>query len=492
MTSWWEPLPDAERMRATDAWAIEERDVPSLDLMERAGGGLAALAAEVIPSGPIAVVCGKGNNGGDGYVAARELRAAGREVRVLSTAPLDELRGDAAINCERLLGDPPEPFSAAALHGIAGAIDAVLGTGFSGEPHGVAADAIAALNDTGAPVVAADVPSGVDASTGAIAGIAVRAVATATFHAAKPGLWIHPGKAYAGDVRVVEIGIPDGAPVEPAEIGVITDRVLDGLPRRGPRSTKFSSGHVLLAGGWPGMSGAICLAARAAQRAGAGYVTACVPPATMPVVELAVLEAVKVALPEDGNAQTVLDVAERRGGALVLGCGLGRSDGAVAFARELAVKAPVPLVLDADGLNAHAGQLEALAERDQPTVLTPHAGELGRLLEVDSADVEAARLQHACEAARRSGAIVVLKGDDTLVAAPNGCVAVSAGGAPALATAGTGDVLAGICGAMLAKDLAPFIAVAGAVHRHLLAGRAAATERSAESVIASDVVAAIS
>jgi len=495
--AWGEPLLDAERMRATDAWAIEQRQIPSLELMEHAGAGLAALAAGVIPPGPIAVVCGKGNNGGDGYVAARELRTAGREVRVLSIAPLDELRGDAALNCERLPGDRPEPFSAAGLDGAAGAIDALLGTGFAGEPHGAVAEAIAALNDAGTPVVAADVPSGVDASTGAVAGAAVRAAATATFHAAKPGLWIHPGKAYAGQVEVVDIGIPEGAPVDPADVALITHSVLLGLPQRDVRSTKFTSGHVLVAGGAPGLTGAPCLAAEAAARAGAGYVTACVPESLRVIFEIKLLEVMKLGLPDADGAHSAAGVdgvleAAQRGGALVLGCGLGRSDGAQEFARAIATQAPVGLVLDADGLNAHAGRLESLAQRQAPTILTPHAGELGRLLDTDSAAVEARRLEHAREAARRSGAIVVLKGDDTLVAHPDGVVAVSQGDAPALATAGTGDVLAGICGALLAQGLDAFTAAAAGVHRHVLAGREAAERRGAATVIASDVIAGLS
>jgi NAD(P)H-hydrate epimerase len=472
-------------MRATDAWAIEQQGIPSLELMERAGAGLAAVADEVLPPGPIAVVCGKGNNGGDGYVAARVLRSAGRDVRVLTTADPGELRGDAAANLERLPGDTPAAFTSDALGDVTGAIDALLGTGFEGAPHGAVAEAIAALNDRAIPVVAADVPSGVDASSGEVAGEAVHAVATATFHAAKPGLWISPGKAHAGDVRVIAIGIPAGAPVDAPAIGLITDAVLGGLPRRGTDSTKFTSGHVTIAGGWPGMSGAVCLAARAAQRAGAGYVTVCAPQQTLAVVETVVLEAVKI----EASEQAVLDVIAKRGGALVLGCGLGRSDEAVAFARELAAAAPVPLLLDADGLNAHAGRLEELVARESPTVLTPHAGELARLLDVES--VEERRLASVREAARCSNAVVVLKGDDTLVAHPDGRVAVSEGGAPGLATAGTGDVLAGICGALLAQGVDAFTAAAAGVLRHVLAGRTAAEGRGADSVIASDVIAGL-
>jgi len=486
-----EPLPDAEEMRATDRWAIDERGVPGLDLMERAGAGLADLVTELAPRGVVAVVCGAGNNGGDGYVAARLLREAGREVRVATTVPLDKLRGDARANLERLPGDPPQPFAPAALDGAAVAVDAILGTGSTGAPRGPAAEAIAALNAAEALLVAADVPSGVDASTGAVAAEAVGAVATATFHQAKPGLWIAPGKAHAGTVRVIDIAMPPGAPVRP-QVGLLTPRVLDLLPRRAPHSTKFSSGHVLVVGGSTGLTGAPCLAAEAAMRAGAGYVTACVPRSLNAVFEVRLLEVMTRPLPdEDGHlteagAEVVLEESARRGGALVVGPGLGRS--AFPLARAVVRGREVPVVLDADGLNAHAGAIEGL----EGCVLTPHAGELARLLDTDSAAVDAERLRHAREAAGRSGAVVVLKGDDTLVIEPGGRTAISPGGAPALATAGTGDVLSGVIAAALAQGLEPFAAACAGVRLHLEAGRRAAAERVAERVIASDVIDALS
>jgi NAD(P)H-hydrate epimerase len=465
--------------------------------MERAGAGLAALTAQVVGDGPVVVVCGKGNNGGDGYVAARRLREAGRDVRVLSTAPVDELRGDALENAQRLPGPPPEPFAAAALEDAAVAVDALLGTGFAGAPHGPVADAIAALERWGGPVVAADVPSGVDAATGEVAGAAVRAVATATFAAAKPGLWINPGKALAGEVRVIDIGIPAGAPVAAPDVGLIRDApVLALVPRRRPGWTKFTSGHVLVAGGARGLSGAPCMAVEAAQRAGAGYVTACVPAAIELVLQVRLLEAMTRGLPDRDGAHTeegvevVLELAQR-GGALIAGPGLGRSDGAVAFVRRLVREAPVAVVLDADGLNAHAGDLAALRDRRAPTVLTPHEGELGRLLDTDSADVRARRLHHARAAARASGAIVVLKGDDTLVVEPGGTAAVSPGASAALATAGTGDVLSGVVATMLARGVEPFAAACAAVRLHARAGVRAGAERGVDGVIARDVIDAL-
>ena len=303
LPAWLRGLPDPERMRATDAWAIEERGIPGLELMERAGRGLADVVGDVASDGPVAVVCGKGNNGGDGYVAARLLREGGREVRVLAVAAVEELRGDARANAERVEG--VEPFDATRLDGCAVAVDALLGTGFSGVPHGPVRQAIAALRAAGLPVVAADVPSGVDAATGVVEGEAVRAAATATFAAAKPGLWINPGKAHAGAVRVIDIGIPDGAPVAAPDVGVIDDAaLLDLLPSRAAGWTKFTSGHVLVAGGARGLTGAPSLSAEAAQRAGAGYVTACVPASLETIFEVRLLEVMTRGLPDHDGAHT--------------------------------------------------------------------------------------------------------------------------------------------------------------------------------------------
>jgi ADP-dependent NAD(P)H-hydrate dehydratase / NAD(P)H-hydrate epimerase len=501
LPQWCEPLLDAEAMRAVDRWAIERQQVPSLELMERAGLGVARAVERHTPDGPVAVVCGKGNNGGDGFVAARVLRAAGRSVTVWCTAPLAEIAGDARANLELLPGEPPlqctELLPADALDAAAVIVDALLGTGFDGEPRDAVRSAIEAINAAAAPVVSVDVPSGVAASSGEVSGAAVRAAVTVTFHAAKPGLWVNPGKQHAGEVQRIEIGVPRGAPVQPA-VGLILARCLAELPKRAASSTKFVSGHVVLAGGSRGLTGAPTMASLAAARAGAGYVTACVPQSLEAIVAAKLLEVMTRALPDDGDgALTAAAVgpvlqAAGRGGALALGPGLGRSDGAFAFARELARRAPLPLVLDADGLNAHAGQLESLAARAAATVLTPHAGELARLLATDSEQIERRRLQHVREAARRARAVVVLKGDDTLVADPSGRVAVSAGGSPALATAGTGDVLTGVLAALLAQGLEPFTAACVGVHVHAQAGRLAARAQGApEGVIASDVIAAL-
>jgi len=496
LPDWLDPLYEAAEMRACDAWAIEDQGAPSLDLMERASLGLARLTARrARPGLPIRVVIGPGNNGGDGLAAARLLREEGRVVDVLTVTPLDKLRGDALATLERLPGDPPEPFAAEQLDGSGAIVDALLGTGFEGAPREPLATAIVAINAADAPVIACDVPSGVDASNGEVVGVAVRATATATFHGSKIGLHVAPGAMHAGDVEIVEIGIPRGAPA-PATAGLISERVLDLFPRRERFGSKFDSGVVAIAGGSRGLTGAPTLAALSAARAGAGYVQVAVPDSAQPALALRLLEQMAHGMPEADGAHSpdgvepFLELAVRAG-AVVLGPGLGRADSAVAFARAVTARVEAPLLVDADGLNAHAGALELLRERSAPTLLTPHAGELGRLLERDSAEIEGHRLASAREAAERSGAVILLKGDDTIVAAPGAPVAISPGATPALATGGTGDVLSGLIGTLLAKGVAPFEAAALGAIAHARAGRAAAARHGADHTIAGDVVDAL-
>jgi ADP-dependent NAD(P)H-hydrate dehydratase / NAD(P)H-hydrate epimerase len=498
MEAWLEPVYDATGMRAADAWAIQEQRVPSLELMETAGAAVADAARSASRPGPARVVCGKGNNGGDGLVAARQLAGTGYEVEVLLLWPPDELSPDATANLGRFDGaavqvGPGEV--AAALEGSGVVVDAIFGTGFSGAPRAPADAAIEAINGCGAPVVAADVASGVDASTGEVEGAAVDADVTVSFHSAKLGHWIAPGKAHAGELRVAEIGIPAGAPARPAG-GVISDRVLDLAPPRAPNSTKFDSGQVLVVGGSRGLTGAVCMAAEAAIRVGAGYATVAVPADLEPIFEVKLTEVMSRGFAgaegrlAASSADAILAAAERAA-AVVLGPGLGRDEDSLELARALAQRIETPLLIDADGLNAHAERLGSIAGRSAPTVLTPHAGELGRLLGRDSREVAQHRLACAREASEASGAIVVLKGDDSLVV-DGGRLAISAGGSPGLATAGTGDVLSGTIGALLARGMDPFVATCGGVHAHQRAGRIAAQRLgAAESVIATDVIAAL-
>ncbi len=474
MESWLSPLFDADGIRAIDRWAIEEQGVAEADLIEAAGAALAEAVADLTPQGPVRVVCGKGNNGGDGLVAARHLRGLGFEVEALEL----ELGGIDDLD--------------AWLEGAGAVVDAIFGTGFKGEPREPAASAIEAINRCGAPVIACDIASGVDASSGEIAAAAVEADLTVSFHAAKVGHRIAPGKWHTGELRVAPIGIPDGAPSGPVA-GAIDPGVLDLLPSRGPQSTKFSSGQVAIAGGSRGLTGAVRMSSLAAIRAGAGYATVAVPADLEAIFEGSQPEVMSVGCPGgDGClAPAGLKAIRRafeRAAAGVLGPGMGRDPGSVELAREAVVTIEAPLVIDADGLNAFAGEIALLSERRAPTVLTPHTGELGRLLGRSSEEIAAKRLAAAREAASAAGAIVVLKGDDTIVT-DGDRVAVNALAAPALATAGTGDVLSGITAAMLARGLEPFAAACAAVFAHARAGRDAAHRVGlVESVIATDVI----
>jgi NAD(P)H-hydrate epimerase len=483
-------------MRATDGWAINDRGVPSLELMETAGRAVAEAASEAAGSEKVAVVCGKGNNGGDGLVAARVLREMGFEVDALLLAPGDQLSEDARANLERFdgarhvsTGDLPDALKRAGV-----VVDAVFGTGFAGAPRDPAASAIDAMNDAGTHVVATDIASGINASTGEVEGKAVYADVTVTFHAPKLGHWIAPGKEHTGALRVAPIGIPDGAPVE-ATAGLIGTRVLELAPPRAAGSTKFTSGQVVVVGGSRGLTGAVCLSALGAIRTGAGYATVAVPSDLESIFEIKLTEVMSVgcASREGGlrpaASEQILGTTERAA-AVVLGSGMGREQGTQRLARELTQRIQAPLVLDADGLNAHAGRIEELARRDGPLVLTPHEGEMGRLLDRDSSEVKAQRLETAREAAERSGAIVLLKGDDTIVAHGER-VAVNAQSSPQLATAGTGDVLTGVIAALIARGVEPFAATCAAVVAHSRAGQIAGERVGHDSVIAGDVVEAL-
>ena len=496
---WLDPLHDAESMRAADSEAIEERGIPSLQLMEVAGEALAQAVREIAEPGPVRIVCGKGNNGGDGLVAARLLADTGFEVDTLLLWTEDELSEDAAANHSRLAKSgrvvAPDEIESA-LEGSGCVVDAIFGTGFDGAPRSLAKEAIEAMDAGEAPVVAADIASGVDGSSGEVEGAVAAADVTVTFHAAKLGHRIAPGKRATGELRVADIGIPADSGTGPPA-GTITARVLRTLPRRGSDSTKFTSGQVVVAGASRGLTGSTVLSASAAIRAGAGYATVAVPSDLEPIFESKLTEVMSRGCASAdgafaaGAADEILDACEKSA-ALVLGPGIGRSDAALAVAREVAAQAAVPLVLDADGLNAHAGALESLASRSGPTVITPHAGELGRLLERDSDEIGEHRLACAQEAAERGGCVVVLKGDDTIVTRPDGFCAVSVVEAPALATAGTGDVLAGTIGALIARGAEPFEAACAAVWANTNAGRIASDRiGSADSVIASDVIEAL-
>jgi NAD(P)H-hydrate epimerase len=429
-----EPLYSAEEMRAAEAG----HDVEAM--MQRAGTAVADELMRRFPDARrIALHAGGGANGGDGHIAAEILRAHGRE----------------------LVGERPEVV-----------IDALLGTGLKGEPREETARLIEEINGSGAPVLALDIPSGVNASTGEIAGAAVQADVTVTMHGPKVGLAIAPGRFHAGEVAVADIGL-DAAETEHR---LVTPRILAEVPRRSSGDNKYTAGHVVVVGGSRGMTGAPALAARAAFRADVGYVTIAAPAESIPVLETLVLEAVKRPLEDVFEAVA-------RAKAVAVGPGLGRDEVAKALVRRLLAEAEVPAVVDADALF----ELEP-AEWPAPRVLTPHEGELARLLGKESSEVAAHRLVSVREAAERFGCVVVLKGEDSLVAAPGRGVLVVALGLPSLSTAGTGDVLTGVTAAFLAKAMEPQRAAAAACAAQQLASHEASQRYG---LVASDVVEAL-
>ena len=449
-----DPLLTADETRAAEAAYAGSLDA----LMERAGTVVAEVVLRDFP-GRVTVVCGGGNNGGDGKVAARVLRAAGRDVHVVDGV------GD--------LGAPDV------------IVDALLGIGLKDAPREDAARMIDLINAAGRPVVAVDVPSGVNASTGEVPGAAVNATVTVTFGAAKVGLAITPGRRHAGSVRVAPIGLRPAA----HEHRLVPAAALMDVPGKTRDATKYSAGSVLVVGGSRGLTGAPMLAALAAFRADAGYVAVAAPESALPVLEAGLLEAVKRPLPEDGTGKLlprsldgILEAAERAD-AVAIGPGLGRSDGTVELVRLLLEQLDKPLVLDADAL----WELEPFA-RSAPTVLTPHSGELSRLLAMDARELDAHRLDAVSRAASRFGSVVLLKGSGTLVAAPRSGVLVCDYGTPVLATAGSGDVLTGIVAAFLAKGLEPQRAAAAAAVAH---GVAAELVEPARGVVASDLLPAL-
>ncbi len=504
LPSWLEPVYTADEMRAADSWAIDTKGTPSIELMERAGSEVARVVTELYPSDGVCIVCGKGNNGGDGLVCARLLSEQGHTVRAVLLAPEEEISGDAKQNLDRLRSTDCELVFAdgeksiqEALAGVQVVVDAIFGTGFSGKPRNLSAEAIELINERGAQVVAVDMPSGVDSSTGEVAGVATDASSTVTFHKGKVGHFINPGKTCTGRVEIVDIGIPpysagDAPPIEPTA-GLIEPGVIDLYPTRAQDSTKFSVGSVAVIGGSTGLTGAVCMASEAAMRSGAGYVQAVVPRSLNSIFEEKLTEVMTVPADDEGGAFTG-DAFERaleitgRSDAVVLGPGLGRSEGSLELVRRLVQEVDRPLVVDADGLFALIGHLQLLKSREYETVLTPHAGELARLMDVSSGEVGESRLQFARDLSERSDAVVVLKGDDSIVAQSNDRAAISRGATPGLASAGSGDVLSGVIGALLAKKIGAFESASLGVYMHAEAGIAAAKQFGESGMIATDVI----
>jgi NAD(P)H-hydrate epimerase len=517
-------LVTADEMRRIDRAAIEQIGIPALVLMENAGRAVAeeAMALGRGGSGDGAgaggrsrwiVLAGKGNNGADGVVAARHLAEAGHEPYIVYAADPASFTGEAAVQRDiaahiglktAVYGDAPIDWRR-----FDGIIDALLGTGSRGAPQGAYAALIREANESGLPIVAVDIPSGLDADTGAAADPCIRAARTVTFAFAKRGLAQHPGAALAGDVVVRPIGIPaalaDRLGVRTFALSERTFRERLGVDPALPRAAdthKGTYGHVLVVAGSRPMSGAGLLCARAALRGGCGLVTWAVPDRLVEPLTGRVPEAMLAGVPDAGTgdwsrvpAEAVARLAEGKD-ALVIGPGLGRWTGGAGWLRELwaRVDGALPLVLDADALNlvADAPDFAAWPKRTAPAVFTPHPGEMACLTGVPVSEVQRDRIGAARRYAREHGVALALKGARTVVAGPDGDAYVCATGNPGMATGGAGDVLAGLIGSLLAQGLNAVQAAALGVHLHGAAGdRAAAGRPSAGSLIAGDIIEAL-
>jgi hydroxyethylthiazole kinase-like uncharacterized protein yjeF len=456
-------------MGAADRAAIAG-GVPGFALMQSAGRAVAMVADAMAGRGAVLVIAGPGNNGGDGFVAATELAARGREVRVMLLGERAALKGDAALAAADWQG-PVAPAAPQAIGQSALIVDALFGAGLDRPVTGNAATMIAAMNACGAPVLAVDLPSGVNGDSGAVMGVAVEAAATVTFFRRKPAHLLLPGRVLCGEVHVADIGIPDEVltAIAPRAFENIPELWADAVPVPRIEGHKYARGHAVVVSGGVAATGAARLAARAALRAGAGLVTVASPHDAL-AVNAAALTAVMVR--EAGTPDELATLlADRRLNACVIGPGAGvglRTRGLV----DAALAAGCGLVLDADALTSFADDPPALfgaiARGTRPgVVLTPHDGEFGRLFkEIAPADHAPAKLERARAAARRAGAVVLLKGADTVIAAPDGRAAITANAPPWLATAGAGDVLSGMIGGLLAQSVPPFEAACMAAWMH--------------------------
>lgn len=465
-------------MRELDRHAIEACRVPSLVLMENAGRNAASTLLRTLGDGRprVLVVAGPGNNGGDGFVVARRLLGAGHAADVFLIGEPQALRGDARTNLEAWSGiggrttavtdDAGVLGLAAKLAGLGArdvVVDALFGTGLDRDVEGLRARVIEAINESDARVLALDVPSGLDANTGAVLGIAVRAELTVTFAHLKLGLLTPSGAEHAGDVHVVDIGVPGELYEEVGHSAWMFERAdaRDLMVPRGAGAHKGSVGHVLVIAGSPGKSGAALLSARGALRAGAGLATICTSPEAADAIDRRVLEEMTARI-DPGAIETSLDSILANADSVVIGPGLGLDAAARRVVDHVVLGWDGPKVVDADALTAFAGRAAELAKARGKLILTPHPGELGRLLGTSAAEVERDRFGALARAVDLTSAVVLLKGARTLVGAPGELPLVNVAGTPALATAGAGDVLGGVIAAF-AKHLPPrFAAVLGA------------------------------
>jgi ADP-dependent NAD(P)H-hydrate dehydratase / NAD(P)H-hydrate epimerase len=499
----------AAEMRELDRLAIESYGIPGVVLMENAGAQVARILWQEYPAleaRRVAVLCGRGNNGGDGFVIARYLHTMGVSVSVFIMGEPGDIHGDAGVHLDMLrrAGVAPEAVRTSESAQAVGTrlaeydllIDALLGTGLTTEVRGVFQLIIAAMNAAGRSIVAVDLPSGLSADVGTLLGEHVRADLTVTMALPKRGLLLYPAAEHVGRLVVVDIGFP--TPVrEPAAVRchvLEAQAIAAQLQNRSADTHKGTYGHVLIVAGSPGKTGAGALASLAALRTGAGLVSFALPHALNAAMEAKLTEVMTIPLPESepgvlgGEAvKRLMEWLEGKS-ALILGPGLGTHPETMRCVHEVLRQVRIPTVLDADGLNALAADPDSIGDIQAPVVLTPHPGELARLRRTTTAEIQADRLAAAQETAHAYKAVVVLKGAHTVIAEPEGTLYINLTGNPGMATAGSGDVLSGMIGALLGQGYTPSMAARIAVYTHGLAGDLAATALGERSLLAGDLV----
>ncbi|HEY3417881.1 MAG TPA: NAD(P)H-hydrate dehydratase [Armatimonadota bacterium] len=499
-------LLSSEQMRALDRRCIDELGIPGLELMERAGLAVADRAYEMQLDQPgvVKILCGKGNNGGDGFVAGRLLQERGVPVRIILPFPPDSLSGDARVMYDRAVqaGVPvAETVTDEKLASASLIIDALLGTGVTGPVHGVLGELIERTNALrgGRGVLAVDLPSGVETDTGQVDGPAMRAAATVTMGLPKPCLVLYPGAELAGAWTVADIGFPPEVVASWPAVAEITEgeQAASWVPRRTPTAYKGSNGYALIIAGSFGMTGAASMSSTSAYRSGAGLVRLAVPATLVQALNATLTEVVFRPMPATPAgtlsfhaAQLLLAEADEVQATLI-GPGLSRNAATRNAMQRLVAQWPGPLVVDADALTAMAGQDALWGQRKAPTIITPHPGEMSRLLGKPIKELEQNRIDTAKTAAQRFNAVTVFKGAPTVVAAPDGRAFVNPTGNAGLAVAGTGDTLSGSIVAFLAQGLAPLEAAVLACY---VGGRAAeigTAQRGIHGFTAPDLAAAI-
>ncbi|MBI5167509.1 MAG: NAD(P)H-hydrate dehydratase [candidate division NC10 bacterium] len=502
----------AQEMKEIDRRAASEYGIPSLLLMENAGLQV-LLEMErrfgSLRTPKVSLFCGKGNNGGDGFVLARHLINKGVTAQVYLLTKREEVKGDARTNLEILkrMGAPLVEITSTADLGRHREeanrsnliVDAILGTGVEGPVKGLLAEAINMINALGKPVVAVDIPSGLSADSGQVSGPCVRATLTVTLALPKRSLFLYPASRYAGEVRVVDIGIPRPLLSDSRLLVNLLEggELAGAFPQREPDSHKGDFGHVLILAGSVGKTGAAALAATAALRVGAGLVTLALPESLNDAMEAKLDEVMTEPLPETESRSVSFKALERvlrliEGKAvLALGPGLSTHPNTVKLVQELVGQVRIPMVIDADGINALCSHLEALKGLAVPLVLTPHPGEFSRLLSINKEEIVANRIEIAQKVAIGFGLHLVLKGAGTIVAHPDGQVYINPTGNPGMATAGTGDVLTGALAGLIAQGLPIEVALRLGVYLHGLAGDIAAREVGEEAMIAGDILASL-